>query len=96
MHTFECVATIKNTQTLDFHNLKQLQFGVFDENKLMGIADYYLGKNYFVDTLVIFNRISDAFERDEMFFQKKGYCFQMTGNYVKALKEYEKAELINR
>ena len=83
------------TLSLDFHNLPLLQFDISDVNKLLSIADYYLGKNYFEDALAIYNRISDAFERDEMLFQKKGYCYQMTSKYTNALEEYDKAELIN-
>jgi len=82
-------------QNLDFHNLPVLQFYDADVNHLLSIADYYLGKNYAGDALVIYNRLSDTIEWDEMLFQKKGYCFQMEGDYPNALAEYGKAELIN-
>ena len=83
------------TQKLDFHNLPILQFYDSDSHNLLSIANYYLGKNYFKDALVIYNRLSDTVEWDEMLFQKKGYCCQMTGDYKNALAEYAKAELIN-
>ena len=82
-------------QNLDFHNLPIIQHYFSDKNDLLNIAEYYLQKNYFKDALTIYNRLSDSFEGDEMLFQKKGYCLQMTGDYDIALEEYAKAEMIN-
>ena len=82
-------------QTFDFHNLPFVQRYFSDKNDLLYIAEYYMRKDYFEDALTIYNRLSDSFETDEMLFQKKGYCRQMTGDYQGALDEYEKAELIN-
>ena len=87
-HEFEDIFT----QKLDFHNLPILQRYFSDKNDLQNIAEYYLHKNYFDDALVIYEQLSES---DEMFFQKKGYCLQMTENHEGALKEYAKAELIN-
>ena len=83
------------TQKLDFHNLQILQQYFSDKNDLLNIAEYYLRKNYFDDALTIYEHLSESPESDEMLFQKKGYCRQMTGNYEGALTEYAKAELIN-
>lgn len=83
------------TQKLDFHNLPVLQQYFSDKNNLSNIAEYYLRKNYFVDALTVYKHLSDTFEGDEMLFQKKGYCLQMTGDYEGAISEYAKAELIN-
>ena len=83
------------TQMLDFHNLTVLQQYFSNKNDLLNIAEYYLRKNYFEDARVLFERLSDASVGDEMFFQKIGYCLQMTGNHEKAISEYAKAELIN-
>jgi tetratricopeptide (TPR) repeat protein len=82
-------------QNLDFHNLPFLQRYFSDKNDLLYIADYYLQKNHFEDALTLFQRLSGDFATDEMLFQKKGYCRQMTGDYPGALDEYAKAELIN-
>ena len=82
-------------QPFDFHNLPVLKRYFSDQNDLLNIAEYYLRKNYFEDALTIFNGLSEKLGEDEMLFQKKGYCLQMTGNYTNALGEYEKAELIN-
>ena len=82
-------------QNLDFHNLPIVQRYFSDRNDLLNIAEYYLRKNYFEDALTIYIRLSDSFEGDEMLFQKKGYCHQMTGDFTSALNEYAKAEMIN-
>ena len=82
-------------QNLDFHNLPIVQRYFSDKNDLLNIAEYYLRKNYFEDALTIYYRLSDSFEGDEMLFQKKGYCRQMTGDFSGALEEYAKAEMIN-
>lgn len=83
------------TQRLDFHNLPILQQYFSNKDNLLNIAEYYLRKNYFEDALTIYERLAETSEGDEMLFQKKGYCKQMTGNYEGALEEYAKAEIIN-
>ena len=83
------------TQKLDFHNLQLLKQYFSDKGDLLNIAEYYLRKNYFGDALTIYEHLSETTERDEMLFQKIGYCKQMTGNFEEALAEYAKAEIIN-
>ena len=83
------------TQTFDFHNLPIIKRYFSDKNDLLNIAEFYLRKNYFIDALVIYNRLTNETEGDEMLYQKKGYCYQMTGDYDNALDEYVKAEIIN-
>ena len=83
------------TQLFDFHNLPILQRYFYDKNDLLNIAEYYLHKNYFEDALTIYRHLSDLIVEDEMLYQKKGYCRQMTGDYKGALDDYMKAELIN-
>jgi tetratricopeptide (TPR) repeat protein len=83
------------TQPFDFYNLPILKRYFSDQKDLLNIAEFYLRKNYFEDALAIYHRLSDHFEEDDMLYQKKGYCHQMTGNYKSALDDYTKAELIN-
>ena len=84
------------TQKLDFHNLQILQQYFSDRNDLLNIAELYLRKNYFDDALTIYERLSETTsENNEMLFQKKGFCKQMTGDHEGALAEYAKAEIIN-
>jgi len=82
-------------QGLDFHNIPMLQAYFSDKEDLLNIAEHYLRRNYFEDALDIYERLSKISEGDEMLYQKKGYCYQMTGNYESAISEYAKAELIN-
>ncbi len=80
---------------LDFHNLSVIQRYFSDKTDLLNIAEFCLRKNHFIDALTIYNRLTDPADEDEMLFQKKGYCLQMTGDYKSALSAFEKAELIN-
>ena len=83
------------TSALDFHNLPILQPYVSDEESLTTIAEYYLRKNYFLDALTIYNRLSDANQESDILFQKIGYCKQMNGDIQGALEAYLHADLIN-
>ena len=83
------------TQKLDFHNLQILQPYFSDQKDLLNIAEFYLRKNYFEDALTIYEHLSEISENEDMLFQKKGYCKQMTGDFEGALAEYARAELIN-
>ncbi len=74
------------TSALDFHNLPILQPYVSDEESLTTIAEYYLRKNYFLDALTIYNRLSDANQESDILFQKIGYCKQMNGDIQGALR----------
>ena len=82
-------------QKLDFHNMQVLQQYFSDRNDLLNIAEFYLRKNYFDDALTIYKHLPATSDNDEMLFQKKGFCKQMTGDYEGALVEYANAELVN-
>lgn len=83
------------TRTLDFHNLPILQPYITDKESLTTIAEYYLRKNYFMDALTIYNRLSEADQESDILFQKTGYCKQMNGDIQGALEAYLRADLIN-
>ncbi|WP_165154062.1 lipopolysaccharide assembly protein LapB [Parabacteroides sp. ZJ-118] len=83
------------TRALDFHNLPILQPYVSDEESLTTIAEYYLRRNYFLDALTIYNRLSDANQESDVLFQKIGYCKQMEGDIQGALEAYLHADLIH-
>ena len=82
-------------QRLDLHNIPILQTYFSNREDLLNIAEHYLRKNHFVDALDVYEHLSKVPEGDEVLYQKKGYCHQMTGNYEGAISEYAKAELIN-
>lgn len=83
------------TFALDLHNLPILQPYISDEESLITIAEYYLHKNYFVDALTVYNRLSAKSQNNDILFQKAGYCKQMNGDLRGALEAYLRADLLN-
>ena len=82
-------------QTLDFHTLSILQPWLSDSETLLHIAELYLRKGYHDNALVIYNQLMAIDMQDEMLYQKRGYCRQMTGDLNGALKDYLRSEMIN-
>ena len=79
----------------DFHN--RITFGPIlkeDEKLLRNVGEYYFTKNYFEEAAEIFE-ILLAIEKNGELYQKLGFCFQKSGNYVKALEAYKRAELFD-
>lgn len=83
------------TWMLDFHNLPVLQPYISDKESLTAIAEYYLRKNYYSDALIIFQRLIEEDQENDILFQKIGYCRQMLGDLQGALESYLRADLIN-
>lgn len=83
------------TWTLDFHNLPILQPYISDKETRTTIAEYYLRKGYYNDALTIFRHLVEEDNENAVFFQKIGYCQQMSGEIEEALKSYLRADLIN-
>lgn len=84
------------TRALDFHNLPILQPYISDRETLVTIAEYYLQKGYYPEALTIFlHLIEEGDKENDVFFQKAGYCRQMSGEIEEALRLYLRADLIN-
>jgi tetratricopeptide (TPR) repeat protein len=80
---------------LDFHNLSMLQPYCSDSETLLHISELYLRKGYYEDALTIYNLLISNDSNDEMRYQKRGYCKQMTGDFNGALDDYLRSEMIN-
>ncbi len=77
----------------DFHNTIVLGEILKEDDKILrNIAEYYFSKNYFDEAAEIFNYFLGNEKNGEL-YQKLGYCYQKSGDYENALKEYKKAEL---
>ncbi|MDR3267647.1 MAG: hypothetical protein LBT83_01085 [Tannerella sp.] len=81
--------------TLDFHTLPVLKPYLSDTETLITIAELYLRKGYFESAQTIYNQLFAQEVRDEMLYQKLGYCKQMTGDLQGALEEYLRSEMLN-
>lgn len=82
----------------DFHNKIALGEILKEDDKVLrNIAEYYFSKNYFDEASEIFKHLLSIGKSGEL-YQKLGFCYQKSGDFEKALKEYKKAELfdINR
>ena len=82
-------------RTLDFHLLSILQPYCSDAETLLHISELYLRKGYYDDALTIYNQLVSQDSNDEMLYQKRGYCKQMTGDLNGALDDYLCSEMIN-
>ena len=80
---------------LDFHNLPVLAPYFSNTETLTTIAEYYLRKNHFQDALNVYERLLADNPKEEILYQKAGYCRQMEGDWKGALKDYLRADLLN-
>ncbi|MDR2496181.1 MAG: tetratricopeptide repeat protein [Tannerellaceae bacterium] len=80
---------------LDFYDMPFIGEYLSDNESLSIFAEYYLKKNRFEDALALFQRLSKANHKDDMLYQKIGYCHQMLGQTAEALTAYLRADLIN-
>ncbi|MDR0349820.1 MAG: hypothetical protein LBH90_10080 [Tannerella sp.] len=81
--------------TLDFHNMSILKPYLSDAETLTGIAEFYLRKGYFENAQTIYHQLTAQDSRDEILYQKSGYCKQMSGDMEGALHEYHHSEILN-
>jgi tetratricopeptide (TPR) repeat protein len=58
------------------------------------LADYFFSKEYYEDALALYLTILKTVTDDGELFEKAGYCYQMAGEYDKAIEKYSLALLI--
>jgi Tfp pilus assembly protein PilF len=58
------------------------------------MADYFFSKEYYEDALALYLTILSVVTDDAELFEKAGYCYQMAGEYDKALEKYSMASII--
>lgn len=58
-------------------------------------AEFLFNKQHYTIAGNIFNLLADKSEPDQAVYEKLGYCFQMSGNYPKAVEYYKRAELFD-
>ncbi|MDR2385323.1 MAG: hypothetical protein LBD80_06660 [Tannerella sp.] len=81
-------------QRLDFYNVPFLKPYIFTE-QLFDFAELYLRKNHYKDASDLYEQIKESNKDNDMYYQKTGYCKQMSGDFEGALRDYYKAELLN-
>jgi tetratricopeptide (TPR) repeat protein len=79
----------------EFYKVPSIYELIKDDENLLIIGEYYFNKNYFQEAVEVFTLILEKDPNNDILYQKKGYCLQMTGKLVEALDCYLKAELLN-
>jgi tetratricopeptide (TPR) repeat protein len=80
---------------LDFHCLPLLTPYLSDTETWTDIAGLYLRKGYFEDAQTIYEQLIACDANNETYYQKRGYCKQMTGDWRGALEDYLRSEMLN-
>jgi len=86
---FEDVFALK----LDFHNQSFFKMYFSTNDILIKTTDFYFDNEHFNEAAEIFMLLIENGLHTQVIFEKAGYAFQQTGNYLKAIDLYKKAEL---
>ncbi len=83
------------TSRLDIYNaffFRETCTSTADDRSL---ADYFFSKEYYEDALALYLSIIKSVADDAELYEKAGYCYQMSGEYEKALEKYSMASIID-
>ncbi len=80
--------------SLKFHTTWFFSLLDFDLKDITEIAEYFFIKRFYPQADFLFQKIEKETEQNAGLCQKRGYCFQQTGDIESALKYYLKADII--
>ena len=83
------------TSRLDIYNsffFREICGSTADDRSL---ADYFFSKGYYEDALALYLTVIRSVTDDAELYEKAGYCYQISGEYEKALDNYSMAALID-
>ncbi len=83
------------TSRLDIYNsffYREICGSTEDDRSL---AEYFFSKEYYEDALALYLNVIKSAGDDAELFEKAGYCYQMAGEYEKALEKYSMAAIID-
>ncbi|MFZ2286148.1 MAG: tetratricopeptide repeat protein [Bacteroidales bacterium] len=83
------------TSRLDIYNslfFREICGSTTDDRSL---AEYFFSKEYYEDALALYLNVIRSVSDDAELFEKAGYCYQMAGEYEKALEKYSLAAIID-
>jgi tetratricopeptide (TPR) repeat protein len=79
----------------DFHNKLALVDILKEDDKILrNIAEFYFTKTHYEEAAEMFKYLLSIKKNGEL-YQKLGFCYQKSGDFVKALESYKKAELFD-
>lgn len=83
------------TSRLDIYNslfFREICGSTADDRSL---AEYFFSKEYYEDALTLYLNVIRSVNDDAELFEKAGYCYQMSGEYEKALEKYSMAAILD-
>ncbi len=90
-HYFEDIFEVP----VEFYKVKTISGFISDEKNLQAIGEYYFSKDHYKEAADIFSKLLRIIPGNDVFFQKRAYCMQMTGQLEDALNDYLTAESLN-
>ncbi|MDR1738912.1 MAG: tetratricopeptide repeat protein [Candidatus Symbiothrix sp.] len=79
----------------EFYKVNAIAELLQNPDDLMMIGEYYFHRNYWQDAEDVFGQLSQNQPKNDVIWQKRGYCLQMLGQLEAALAAYQRAELLN-
>ncbi|MCL2651799.1 MAG: hypothetical protein FWD60_12370 [Candidatus Azobacteroides sp.] len=79
----------------DFYQVDTINKLISGNKNLQIIGEYYFSKDHYKEAIDIFNKLLESDHNNDVFFQKRAYCKQMTGQLEDALNDYLTAETLN-
>ncbi len=83
------------TSRLDIYNALFFRESCSSTTDDRSLADYFFSKEYYEDALALYLAIIKSVSDDAELYEKAGYCYQMSGEYEKALEKYSMASIID-
>jgi tetratricopeptide (TPR) repeat protein len=81
---------------LDIYNSRFYKNHFSTPDSDLKMADYLFSKDFFDDAYELYSSELAIDPSNVQLYEKIGYCYQQSGNYSEALKNYQRAELIER
>ena len=79
---------------LEVYRIKQLKEYTGDVESLALFSDYYMSKDLYREAIPLLTDLTEKAPSQAEYFQKLGYCYQMSEQFGAAIDAYEKADLI--
>lgn len=80
--------------SLKFYEMPVLGDLLLDREVLEIVSEFYFKRGFYKDALPILLLQANQLEQDATLWEKIGFCYQSTGNFLSALEAYEKASLL--
>lgn len=83
------------SSNLDFRGLPFVGQLLTEAEVLEAVAGFYFSTGYYDEALSLFENLTLLERKDRPLLEKIGYCYQVAGDYERALQNYEQADLFS-